>query len=98
MLFAKAPKTACGDFGTAKLKRGRVVVKLDADFAKVIKGGDYRVFVTPEGDCRGLYVHRKSASTFEVHELTGGKVEHRVFLSHRRSAQGRQGVPALRQG
>ena len=25
------------DFGTAKLKRGRAVVKIDADFAKVIK-------------------------------------------------------------
>jgi hypothetical protein len=60
------------DFGTAKLKRGRTVVKLDADFAKVIKRGDYRVFVTPEGDCRGLYVRRKSAS-FEVRELMGGK-------------------------
>jgi hypothetical protein len=49
-----------------------VVVKLDADFAKVIKRGDYRVFLTPEGDCRGLYVRRKSAS-FEVRELVGGK-------------------------
>jgi hypothetical protein len=47
-------------------------VKLDADFAKVIKRGDYRVFLTPEGDCRGLYVRRKIAS-FEVRELMGGK-------------------------
>jgi len=30
------------------------------------------VFVTPEGDCRGLYVRRKSNS-FEVRELTAGK-------------------------
>jgi hypothetical protein len=35
------------DFGTAKLKRGRAVVRLDADFAKVIKRG-YHVFLTPE--------------------------------------------------
>ena len=53
-------------------RAGRTVVKLDADFAKVIKRGDYRVFVTPEGDCRGLYVRRKTNS-FEVRELTGGK-------------------------
>jgi hypothetical protein len=53
--------------------RGRVVVKLDANFAKVIKRGDYRVFVTPEGDCHGLYVRRKGANSFEVRELTGGK-------------------------
>jgi len=61
------------DFGTAKLKRGRAVVQLDANFAKVIKRSDYRVFVTPEGDCRGLYVRRRNAMSFEVRELTGGK-------------------------
>jgi hypothetical protein len=61
------------DFGSAKLARGRAVVKLDANFAKVIKRGDYRVFVTPEGDCQGLYVRRKSGNSFEVRELTGGK-------------------------
>jgi len=61
------------DFGSAKLARGRSVVKLDANFAKVIKRGDYRVFLTPEGDCRGLYVRRKSTNRFEVRELMGGK-------------------------
>jgi hypothetical protein len=35
----------------------------------VIKRGDYRVFVTPEGDCRGLYVRRKAAAAFELREL-----------------------------
>jgi hypothetical protein len=69
----ESPEHWFEDFGAAKLKRGRTVVKLDADFAKVITRGDYRVFVTPEGNCRGLYVHRKSANTFEVRELTGGK-------------------------
>jgi hypothetical protein len=61
------------DFGTAELKHGRAVVPLDANFAKVIKAGDYRVFFTPEGDCRGLYLRRKSAASFEVRELMGGK-------------------------
>jgi hypothetical protein len=60
------------DFGEAKLVRGRAVVKFDPNFAKVITG-DYRVFFTPEGDCRGLYLRRKSAATFEVGELMGGK-------------------------
>jgi hypothetical protein len=60
------------DFGTAKLKRGRALVQLDADFAKVIKPGDYMVFLTPEGDCRGLYVRRKSATSFQVVEQMGG--------------------------
>jgi hypothetical protein len=61
------------DFGTANLKRGRALVRLDADFAKVITRGDYKVFLTPEGDCRGLYVRRKSAASFQVRELMGGK-------------------------
>jgi hypothetical protein len=69
----ESPEHWFEDFGTAKLKRGRAVVKLDADFAKVIKRGDYRVFVTPEGDCRGLYVRGKSAVSFEVRELAAGK-------------------------
>ena len=67
----ESPEHWFEDFGEAKLKRGRAIVKLDADFAKVIKRGDYKVFVTPEGDCRGLYV-RKSAGSFEVRELEGG--------------------------
>src|SRR5262245_56805428 len=69
----ESPEHWFEDFGTARLKRGRAVVKLDADFAKVIKRGDYRVFPAPEGDCRGLFVRRKSATTFEVRELMGGK-------------------------
>jgi hypothetical protein len=61
------------DFGTAKLKSGRVAVKLDGDFARVIKSRDYHVFVTPQGDCRGLYVRRKAANYFEIREVSGGK-------------------------
>jgi hypothetical protein len=67
----ESPEHWFEDFGSAKLARGRAVVKLDADFAKVIKSGDYRVFVTPEGDCRGLYVRRRTIR-FEVRELAGG--------------------------
>jgi hypothetical protein len=69
----ESPEVWFEDFGAARLKRGRTVVKLDEDFAKVIKRGDYKVFLTLEGDCRGLYVRRKSAANFEVRELMGGK-------------------------
>jgi hypothetical protein len=69
----ESPEVWFEDFGAAKLDGGRAVVKLDADFAKVIKRGDYRVFLTAEGDCRGLYVRRKIAASFEVRELMGGK-------------------------
>jgi hypothetical protein len=69
----ESPEYWFEDFGAAKLKRGRAAVKIDADFARVIKRGDYRVFVSPEGDCRGLYVRGKTAASFEVRELAGGK-------------------------
>jgi hypothetical protein len=67
----ESPEHWFEDFGSARLQSGRAIVNLDADFAKVIKRGDYRVFVTPEGDCGGLYLRRKSATSFEVRELTG---------------------------
>ena len=41
---AARPEVWFEDFGAAKLKRGRVIVKLDADFAKLIKRGDYKVY------------------------------------------------------
>jgi hypothetical protein len=68
----ESPEVWFEDFGIARLKRGRAVVKIDADFVKLIKRGGYRVFLTPEGDCRGLYARRK-ANSFEVRELMGGK-------------------------
>jgi hypothetical protein len=61
------------DFGAAKLEVGRAVVKLDIDFAKVVTLNEYHVFVTPSDDCRGLCVRNKTATSFEVCELAGGK-------------------------
>ncbi len=69
----ESPEHWFEDFGAAKLARGRATVKLDADFAKVIKRGDYHVFLTPRGDCRGLYVRSQGGASFEVRELGGGK-------------------------
>lgn len=76
----ESPEHWFEDFGTAKLRAGRALIKLDADFAKVITR-DYRVFLTPEGDCRGLYIRRKTAASFEVRELMGG--ESAVAFSYR---------------
>jgi hypothetical protein len=68
----ESPEHWFEDFGAARLKRGRAVVKLDADFAKTIRTGDYCVFLTPEGDCGGLYIKSKRGGGFEVRELQGG--------------------------
>jgi hypothetical protein len=99
----ESPELWFEDFGSAKLARGRALVKLDANFAKVIKRRDYRVFVTPEGNCHGLYVRRKSAKSFEIRELTGGKssvaFSYRIvgrrkdIKQHRRFAKVDMGMP-----
>ena len=39
----------------------------------VTTDASYHVFLTPNGDCEGLYVTQKGAASFEVHELKGGK-------------------------
>lgn len=68
----ESPESWFEDFGTARLVRGRAVVRLDRGFAAVVRRGALHVFLTPEGDCRGLYVRRKSAAGFEVRELQRG--------------------------
>ena len=68
----ESPEHWFEDFGSARLTRGRATVKLDADFAKVVTLNGYRVFLTPEGDCHGLYVRSKRGRIFEVRELQGG--------------------------
>jgi len=67
----ESPEPWFEDFGSGKLTRGRATVKLDADFARVI--GDYDVFLTPRGDCKGLYVASTRGAAFQVRELGGGK-------------------------
>jgi hypothetical protein len=73
MYAMHAPENWFEDFGTAQLAGGSVVVKIDPAFAETINGQmEYHVFLTPEGNCEGLYVTNKTATSFEVHELRGG--------------------------
>lgn len=61
------------DNGEADLVNGRSDVALDPKFANVIeRNADYLVTVTPEGDCRGLYVTNRTMNGFTVRELQGG--------------------------
>ncbi|MGB8261981.1 MAG: hypothetical protein WCE75_16595, partial [Terracidiphilus sp.] len=61
------------DYGSGQLAAGRAAVRIDQAFAKVINAGvEYHVFLTPNGDCKGLYVDHKTAEGFQVHELGGG--------------------------
>jgi hypothetical protein len=69
----ESPKNWFEDFGSAQLVNGVAVVALEADFAQTVNTEtDYKVFPVPNGDCKGLYVTRKTATSFEVRELGGG--------------------------
>ncbi len=61
------------DAGSGQLSKGAAVINLEGTFAQTVNTGvEYHVFLTPNGDCKGLYVSQKSATSFEVHELGGG--------------------------
>jgi hypothetical protein len=61
------------DFGEAQLVNGQAQVAFEHAFASTIdRGHSYLVFVTPEGDCHGLYVASKTSNGFVVRELMSG--------------------------
>lgn len=62
------------DFGQAQLVNGRAYVNLDRAFARTTApGAPYLVFVTPEGDSRGVFTTNHTPAGFEVHENGGGR-------------------------
>ena len=69
----ESPEVWFEDFGTAQLADGQATVTIEPLFLQTINTEvPYHVFVTPLGDCNGLYVTNKTATSFEVRELGGG--------------------------
>jgi hypothetical protein len=68
----ESPESWFEDFGRAALKDGQVEVNLDPDFVALVSNDGYQVFLTPYGDCKGLYVSNRTAKGFIVRELQGG--------------------------
>ena len=69
----ESPKNWFEDFGSAQLVGGVATVRFDARFIQTVNSGvEYHVFLTPNGDCKGLYVNQKTATDFEVRELGNG--------------------------
>ena len=69
----EAPENWFEDFGSGQLSNGSVQIGLEPTFAQTVNTDlEYHVFLTPNGDCKGLYVSQKSPTSFEVHELGGG--------------------------
>ncbi len=70
----EAPENWFEDIGSGQLENGVAVVQVESVFAQTVNTGtEYHVFLTPKGDCKGLYVSNETADSFEVHELGGGK-------------------------
>jgi len=69
----ESPKNWFEDFGSEQLRGGVATVRLDSRFTQTVNTAmEYHVFLTPNGDCKGLYVHQKTATSFEVRELGNG--------------------------
>jgi len=62
------------DAGSGELSHGSAVVALESKFAQTVNSDvEYHVFLTPKGDCEGLYVSSETSRGFEVHELRHGQ-------------------------
>jgi hypothetical protein len=69
----EGPENWFEDAGSAQLSNGAAIVNLEQVFAQTVNTAvDYHVFLTPKGDCKGLYIAQESPTSFEVRELGGG--------------------------
>jgi hypothetical protein len=70
----ESPEVWFEDFGSGRLSGGVTTISLDSKFIQIVNlPSGYHVFLTPEGDCKGLFVTSKTNHGFEVRELSGGK-------------------------
>jgi len=69
----ESPEVWFEDYGFGQLNSGSARVTIDPSFVQTASMIGYHVFVTPKGDCKGLYVTNEANGTFEVRELGGGQ-------------------------
>lgn len=74
LLYAvESPENWFEDFGSGRLHNGVAQIEIDPSYAKTVNTGvAYHVFLTPNANCRGLYVARKTATGFIIRELGHG--------------------------
>jgi hypothetical protein len=77
----EAPENWFEDFGSGRLANGVATVALETTYAQTVNTHiEYHVFLTPKGDCNGLYVTNETAASFEVRETARRAFEYRVRL------------------
>jgi hypothetical protein len=83
----ESPEVWFEDYGFGQLSAGVGKVTIDPSFTQTASMTGYHVFVTPKGDCKGLYVTNETDGTFEVREIGGGQsnieFDYRI-VAHRR--------------
>jgi hypothetical protein len=72
MYGMESPDAYFEDVGQGSITAGVGHVTIDPDFAALVMGDTYHVFLTPRGDCRGLYISAQDANGFDVREVQGG--------------------------
>jgi hypothetical protein len=93
MYCMESPENWFEDFGGGSLSAGRATVALDPEFAYTIRTDTYRVFLTAEGPCNGLYVSSKTPVGFVVQEQGNGTsnvaFSYRVVGKRKEATRGR---------
>jgi hypothetical protein len=80
----------------AELKDGKAFVGLSEEFVALMSDrAEYAVFLTPEGECSGLYVSKKEFYGFEVKELKDGKSDIRFSWQVKAVRIGDEETPVL---
>jgi hypothetical protein len=74
MYAMQSPEVWFEDFGSATLHNGSAHISLEPLFGGTVNSGvEYHVFLTPKGECEGLYVTNEGPGGFDVRELRHGK-------------------------
>ncbi len=69
----ESPQNWFEDFGSGQLSHGSTTIRLESVFAQTVNTGvNYHIYLTPNGECEGLFVSQKTPTSFEVHELHRG--------------------------
>lgn len=59
MYCVESPESWFEDFGIGEMVNGSAKIQLDSDFIMLIENNSYHVFLTPEGDSKGLFISKK---------------------------------------
>ncbi|MBV9332865.1 MAG: hypothetical protein JO146_02575 [Candidatus Eremiobacteraeota bacterium] len=71
---AQSTRATLEDTGTARMTDGEAAVRFDPAYARLLDfSHGYQVFLTPDGDTRGLYVAQKFEGGFMVREIERGR-------------------------